>query len=101
MSTFSSTVENNTGNSDARRDIQTTAATPSEDAAAVESVDRGYFDILVYFINIISLLSVKVEFQTSERTDSFLYNLEKYLTRYLDADMQQIANVNSVSIPWY
>ena len=99
MSTFSSTVENNTGNSDVGRDIQTTAATPREDAAAVESVARGYFDILVYFINIISLLSVKVEFQTSDRTDSFLYNLEKYLTRYLDADMQQIANVTVCPFP--
>ena len=99
MSTFSSTVENNTGNSDVGRDIQTTAATPREDAAAVESVDRGYFDILVYFINIISLLSIKVEFETSDRTDSFLYNLEKYLTRYLDSDMQQIANVTVCPFP--
>ena len=99
LSTFSSTVENNTGNSAVELETQTAALTSSENVTALESVDRGYFDILVYFINIISLLSVKVEFQTSERTDSFLYNLEKYLTRYLDADMQQIANVTACPFP--
>ena len=56
-------------------------------------IDKGYFDIIVYFVNIISLLKVKVEFQTSHVGEGFLYNLEKYFTRYLDVDMQQVANV--------
>ena len=56
-------------------------------------VNKGYFDIIVYFVNIISLLKVKVEFQTSNVGEGFLYHLEKYFTRYLDVDMQQVANV--------
>ena len=55
--------------------------------------EKAYFDILVYFVNIISLLKVKVEFQTSGPGDGFLYDIEKYFTRYIDLDMQQVANV--------
>ena len=55
--------------------------------------DKAYFDILVYFVNIITLLKVKVEFQSSETGDGFLYSVEKYFTRYLDLDVQQVANV--------
>ena len=62
-------------------------------------IDKGYFDIIVYFVNIISLLKVKVEFQTSHVGEGFLYNLEKYFTRYLDVDMQQVANVTVCPFP--
>ena len=58
-----------------------------------EKPDKAYFDILVYFVNIISLLKVKVEFQSSGPGDGFLYDIEKYFTRYIDLDMQQVANV--------
>ena len=34
-------------------------------------IDKGYFDIIVYFVNIISLLKVKVEFQTSHVGEGF------------------------------
>ena len=62
-------------------------------------IDKGYFDIIVYFVNIISLLKVKVEFQTTNVGEGFLYNLEKYFTRYLDVDMQQVANVTVCPFP--
>ena len=55
--------------------------------------DKAYFDILVYFVNIISLLKVKVEFKSASQGDGFLYDIEKYFTRYVDVDMQQVANV--------
>ena len=67
--------------------------TENYDSNSSASVDKAYFDIMVYFVNIISLLKVKVEFQSVNRSDGFLYNVEKYFTRYVDVDMQQVANV--------
>ena len=57
------------------------------------NVDKGYFDIMVYFVNIISLLKIKVEFQSGSDESGFLYDIEKYFTRYLDVDVQQVANI--------
>ncbi len=62
-------------------------------------IDKGYFDIIVYFVNILSLLKVKVEFQTGSTGDGVLYSLEKYFIRYLDVDMQQVANVTVCPFP--
>ena len=62
-------------------------------------IDNGYFDIIVYFVNIISVLKVKVEFQSSNTGDGILYYTEKYFTKYLDADMQQVANVTVCPFP--
>ena len=55
--------------------------------------DKGYFDILVYFVNIISLLKVEVEFQSSGPGNGFLSNVDKYFTSYLDVDIQRVGNV--------
>ena len=68
-------------------------AEPVEDDIPKQRVDKGYFDIIVYFVNIVSLLKVKVEFRSGTIGDGFLYDIEKYFTRYLDVDMQQVANV--------
>ena len=62
-------------------------------------IDKGYFDILVYFVNIISLLKVKVEFQSSGSVNGFLYYIERYFTKYLDVDVQQVANVTVCTFP--
>ncbi len=62
-------------------------------------VDKGYFDILVYFTNIITLLKVKVEFKSGETGVGVLYAIEKYFTRYLDVDMQQMANITVCPFP--
>ena len=56
-------------------------------------VDKGYFDIIVYFVNIISLLKVKVEFQSGNDGTGLLYDIERHFTRYLDVDVQQVANI--------
>ena len=57
------------------------------------NADKGYFDIMVYFVNIISLLKIKVEFQSGSDRSGILYDVEKYFTRYLDLDVQQVANI--------
>ena len=57
------------------------------------NVDKGYFDIMVYFVNIISLFKIKVEFQSGSDGSGILYDIEKYFTRYLDLDVQQVANI--------
>ena len=64
-----------------------------EPKGVIEKIEKAYFDIIVYFVNIMSLLKVKVEFQSTVPRDGFLYDLEKYFTRYIDLDMQQVANV--------
>ncbi len=62
-------------------------------------IEKGYFDILVYFTNIITLLKVKVEFKSGSTGVGVLYSIEKYFTRYLDVDMQQVANVSVCPFP--
>ena len=56
-------------------------------------VDKGYFDIIVYFVNIISLLKIKVEFQSGNDGTGLLYDIEKHFTRYLVVDVQEVANI--------
>ncbi len=67
--------------------------------ASKEKADKAYFDILVYFVNIVSLLKVKVEFQSTQVRSGFLYDMEKYFIRYVDLDMQQVANVSLCPFP--
>ncbi len=62
-------------------------------------IEKGYFDILVYFTNIITLLKVKVEFKSGSTGVGILYSIEKYFTRYLDVDMQQVANISVCPFP--
>ena len=56
-------------------------------------VEKGYFDTMVYFVNIISSLKVKVDFQSDNDGTSVLYDVEKYFIRYLDVDIQQVAYI--------
>ena len=67
--------------------------------ATENSPDNAYFDILVYFVNILGLLKVKVEFQKSENDSGILYYVEKYLTKYLDMDVQQVADITLCPFP--
>ncbi len=60
---------------------------------------KGYFDIIVYFVNIISIIKVKVEFKETAVGSGFLYDVEKYFTRYLDVDMQEVANITVCPYP--
>ncbi len=61
--------------------------------------ENAYFDILVYFTNIISLIKVQVEFQVSGSSSGFLYDVEKYFLKYLDVDMQQTLNIQVCPVP--
>ena len=60
---------------------------------------KGYFGILVYFTNILSLLKVTVEFKSASTGKGVLYSIEKYVTRYLDIDMQRMANITVCPFP--
>ncbi len=64
-----------------------------------ERVDKGYFDIMVYFVNIISLLKVQVEFKSSSSQHDFFYDFECYFTRYVDVDMQQVSTFSVCPFP--
>ncbi len=64
-----------------------------------ERVDKGYFDIMVYFVNIISLLKVQVEFKSSSSQHDFFYDFERYFTRYVDVDMQQVSTFSVCPFP--
>ncbi len=60
--------------------------------------ENAYFDILVYFVNIISLIKVQVELQTSD-SKGVLHYIEEYFMKYLDIDAQQIVNVEICPFP--
>ncbi len=66
---------------------------------STKDVDKGYFDIMVYFVNVISLVKVRVDFQSQDDGTGVLYDIEKYFTRYLDVDMQEVANVTVCPFP--
>ena len=75
------------------------SGTESERTATESPPDNAYFDILVYFVNILGLLKVKVEFQTSQNDSGILYYVEKYLTKYLDMDVQEVADITLCPLP--
>ncbi len=55
--------------------------------------ENAYFDNVVYFLNIISLIKVQVELHTSD-TQGIFYGFEKYFIKYLDVDVQQTFSVD-------
>ena len=63
------------------------------------NAENAFFDILVYFSNIISLLKVQVQFQNSKRQAGLLYDVDKYFMRYLDVDVQQILHKDVCPLP--
>ena len=58
-----------------------------------DSAENAFFDILVYFSNIISLLNIQVKFENSDRQAGLLNDIEKYFMKYLDIDVQQILHL--------
>ncbi len=58
-----------------------------------DSAENAFFDILVYFSNIISLLKVQVKFENSDRQAGLLNDIEKYFMKYLDINVQQILHL--------
>ncbi len=59
-----------------------------------ENADSAYFDILVYFVNIIGLIEVHVEFQKKDTQAGALYDMERYFMKYLDIDIQHTLNID-------
>ncbi len=59
---------------------------------ASDHAENAYFDILVYFGNIVSLLHVQVQFETSDKQAGILMEIEKHFVKYLNVDVQQIFN---------
>ncbi len=62
------------------------------------NAENAYFDILIYFVNIISLIKVQVELQTSDNK-GVLHYIEEYFMKYLDIDAQQIVNMEICPFP--
>ncbi len=58
------------------------------------NAENAFFDILVYFSNIISLLKVQVQFQNSDKQVGMLKDIEKYFMKYLDVDVQHILHLD-------
>ena len=63
------------------------------------NAENAFFDILIYFSNVKSLLEVQVQFQNSERPAVPLNNIDKYFMRYLDVDLQQILHKDVCPLP--
>ncbi len=68
------------------------ADSSSEDAC--DNADNAFFDILVYFSNIMSLLKVQVQFQNSDKQGGLLEDIEIYFMKYLDIDVQHVVQLD-------
>ncbi len=64
-----------------------------------DEVEHAYFDILVYFANVIRLIKVHVEFQSSDEQAGFFYDLDSYFMKYLDVDVQQAVSIKICAFP--
>ncbi len=62
-------------------------------SGGVPKVENAYFDILVYFVNILNIIKVQVELRDSD-TVAILHFSEKFFMKYVDVDVQQIFHVD-------
>ncbi len=57
-----------------------------------EAVDKAYFSIIVYFVNIMSILTIKVELSTGlNEAESLIYEIfMKYVMRFINLDVYRL-----------
>ncbi len=61
---------------------------------SLKNNENAYFDILVYFVNIMNIIKVQVEFENSEIQSGILHTVDNYFMKYLDIDIQQTVSVD-------
>ncbi len=61
--------------------------------------NNAFFDILVYFGNIISLLKIQVQLQNSDVQSGVANAVDKYFMKYVDVDVQQILHLELCPFP--
>ncbi len=55
-----------------------------------ESVDKGYFGIVTYFVQIAGIMKISIYFEASDGGQNELDKLQSYLSRFLSVEISQI-----------
>ncbi len=73
------------------RNIVTTIDTFGQNVKSEnQSVEKGYFEIIIHFVNVIGLLQVSVEFHS--KNSGIISKIDKLVKQYVDIDIHQISN---------
>ncbi len=82
-------VENVMGKNDAT-DNAVNDAEVSEDTANNDDIDKGYFGIVTYYVQMAAVISIQIEFSDIDQSESYLEKIVNFISQFLNLELTKM-----------
>ncbi len=78
------------GNVVAKNDATENDAEVSEDTANDDDIDKGYFGIVTYYVQMAAVIAIQIEFSDIDQSESYLEKIVNFIAQFLNLELTKM-----------